>query len=210
MTINESIVEDAALEWLGELGYAVVRGAQATIKPHFLSKTLQHLTQDGMLESTGGRGAIYHLPGETIPTPDDVFGPAPRFSVASSPNLVFSSPNLDGNRDADGCLIADKLPLPVIDDLGALSWVLRARLETIAAEPRVKGKVDREVLIAVVLQLCANQFVTLRCLATLVNRKPETLRDQYLTRLVRERKLTLAFPTSPTHERQAYCASAAL
>jgi hypothetical protein len=67
--------------------------------------------------------------------------------------------------------------------------------------------VDREVLTAVVLKLCANHFVTLRCLAALVNRKPETLRDQYLTKLVRERKLTLAFPTSPTHERQAYCAS---
>jgi type I restriction enzyme, R subunit len=26
MTLNESIVEDAALEWFGELGYAVTRG----------------------------------------------------------------------------------------------------------------------------------------------------------------------------------------
>ena len=69
---------------------------------------------------------------------------------------------------------------------------------------------DREILIAVILQLSAKQFVTLRCLATLVNRKPETLRDQYLTKLVRERKLALAFPTTPTHERQAYCASEGL
>lgn len=147
---------------------------------------------------------------ESIPTPDDVFGPAPRISVASSPNLGSSSPNLDEKRDADGCLITDQLPLPVIDDLDILSRVLRTRLETISAEPRVKGKVAREVLIAVVFQLCANHFVTLRCLATLINRKPETLRDQYLTKLVRERKLTLAFPTSPTPERQAYCASSAL
>ena len=33
----------------------------------------KHLAQTGMLESTGGRGAVYHLPGEAIPTPDDVF-----------------------------------------------------------------------------------------------------------------------------------------
>jgi len=178
--------------------------------PGDLSKTLQHLTQGGMLESTGGRGAIYHLPGEAIPTPDDVFGPAPRISVTSSLNLDSTSPNLDEKRDADGCLIADQLPLPVIDDIETLSWVLRGRLEAIAAEPRAKGKVDREVLIAVVLRLCADHFVTLRCLAAFVNRKPGTLRDQYLTKLVRERKLTLAFPISPTHERQAYCASSAL
>jgi len=28
MTLNESIVEDAALEWFGKLGYAVGRGLQ--------------------------------------------------------------------------------------------------------------------------------------------------------------------------------------
>jgi len=57
-----------------------------SLRPFDLSKTLQHLTQAGLLESTGGRGAVYHLPGEPIPTPDDVFGPATRFSVPSSPN----------------------------------------------------------------------------------------------------------------------------
>lgn len=162
------------------------------------------------LESTGGRGAVYHLSGEAIPTPDDVFGPPARISVPSSPNLTGSSPNLDENRDGDGCLIADQLPLPIIDNLSALTSTLRAQLESLALEPRNKGKVDREVLIAVIVQLCAKQFVTLRCLATLVNRKPDTLRDQYLTKLVRERKLALAFPTTPTHERQAYCAAEAL
>lgn len=147
-------------------------------------------------------------PGE--PAADDIFGSPPRISIPSYPNLDLSSPNLAEKRDADGCLIADQLPLPIIDDLNMLSQNLLASLEAIAVEPRAKGKVDRNVLIAVVLQLCAKQFVTLRCLAALVNRKPETLRDQYLTKLVRERKLTLAFPTIPTHERQAYCTSSAL
>jgi ATP-dependent DNA helicase RecG len=190
----------------GTVNHARLR-AVTTEHPVDLSKTLQHLTQTGMLESTGGRGAVYHLSGEAIPTPDDVFGSPARISVSSSPNLGGSSPNLGEKRDGNGCLIADSLALPIIDDIAALAPVFRGTLERIAAVPRSKGKVDREVLIAVVLQLCARHFVTLRCLALLVNRKPETLRDQYLTRLVRERKLTLAFPTTPTHERQAYCAS---
>ena len=65
-------------------------------------------------------------------------------------------------------------------------------------------------MIEVVLALCAEHFITLRCLAELVKRKPATLRNQYLTGLVQERKLSLAFPKTPTHERQAYCASSAL
>ena len=183
--------------------------AVTTEHPVDLSKTLQHLTQAGMLESTGGRGAVYHLPGESIPTPDDVFGPPARISAPSSPNLSGSSRNLGENRDADGCLITEQLQLPVIDDLMALSPRLRGNLETLAAVPRSKGKVERAVLIGVVLCLCEGRFVMLRALAELVQRKPETLRDQYLTSLVRERQLTLAFPKTPTHERQAYTTTGA-
>ncbi len=185
--------------------------AVTTEHPVDLSKTLQHLTQAGMLESTGGRGAVYHLPGEAIPTPDDVFGPLAQFALPSSPNsgssssnLSHSSSNLKENRDSEGCLISEQLSLPVVDDLTVLSAVLRSSLENIAREPREKGKVDRNVLISTVLRLCKGRFVTLRCLAELVNRKPETLRNQYLAILVRDRKLNLAFPKTPTHERQAY------
>jgi hypothetical protein len=169
-----------------------------------LSKTLQHLTQAGMLQSTGGRGAVYHIPGQEIPSPDDVFGPTPRFSAPSSPNLVGSSPNLGENRDPEGCLLSDQLDLPVVDDLQLLSPQFRSLMESLAAEPRSKGKVDRQVLIDVILKLCQSKSITLHCLACLVKRKPDTLRDQYLKILVRERKLRLAFPKTPTHERQAY------
>jgi len=107
-----------------------------------ISRRLSGMTQVGLLESTGGRGAIYHLPGEPIPTPGDVFGPATRFSMPSSPNLVASSRNLAETRDPDGFLISEQLSLPVVDDLEPLSQALRSRLEGMAAEPRVKGKVD--------------------------------------------------------------------
>lgn len=156
-------------------------------------------------------GTVVHLPGYAIPSPDDVFGPAPRIAAPSSPilalsspNLAPSSPNLAEQRDLDGCLISEQLSLPVVDDLEPLTQALRYRLEGIAAEPRAKGKVDRHVLIDVVLQLCEGRFVTLRSLAELVHRKPDTLRDQYLKMLVRQRRLNLAFPKTPNHERQAY------
>lgn len=197
----------------GTVNHARLREV-STDHPLSLSKTLQHLTQLGMLESTGGRGAVYHLPGEPIPTPDEVFGEVNRISApsspnlrASSPNLRRSSPNLDENRNLNGCLISEQLPWPIIDDISALSEPLRTTLELIAVAPRTKGKVDREVLVKVILEICTGYFVTLSCLAELVQRKPDTLREQYLSGLVRDRKLSLAFPKTPTHERQAYTAS---
>ncbi len=187
----------------GTVNHARLR-TMTTEHPVDLSRTLQHLTQLGMLQSTGGRGAVYSLLGKEIPTPDDVFGPPSLISRLSSPNLNLSSLNLAEKRDINGCLIADQLSLPIIDDLSILSPNLIASLQEIATEPREKGKVGRDVLIDIILQLCTKQFITLRCLAILVNRKPDTLREQYLSKLVRERKLSLAFPTKPTHERQAY------
>ncbi len=145
-------------------------------------------------------------------TPDDVFGSPARILAPTSSNLAVSSSNLTANpqnltekRDLDGCLISDQLDLAVVDDLSQLSARLRSTLEAVATEPRAKGKVDRNILIGVVLQLCTGRFITLSCLAELVQRKPETLRNQYLTKLVRDRRLALAFPKTPTHERQAYC-----
>jgi len=91
-----------------------------------------------------------------------------------------------------------------VDDLEALSKAFCSRLEAMASEPRAKGKVDRQVLIDVVMSLCQVRLTTLRCLAELVNRKPDTLRDQYLKTLYRQRQLNLAFPKTPNHERQAY------
>ncbi|WP_367598580.1 RNA-binding domain-containing protein [Pseudomonas fulva] len=187
-----------------------------------LTRTLQHLTQLGMLESTGGRGAVYHLSGEELPTPEDVFGPSPLEVSISSSILNPSSSALDASssvldrsssdlkRDSDGCLLAEQLALPVIDDLSTISLKLRTFLEQCAAEPRQKKKMDKEQLQTVLLQLCQGRYMTLQCLAAIVNRKPEPLRNEYLSKMVRDRSLSLAFPTTPTHERQAYCTTASL
>ena len=184
------------------------------LHPVDVTRMLHDLVQDEFLEPHNpGRGAVYCLPGAAIPKPEDVFGVGGEPLITSSSVLPASSSvlphpagHLKGTRNPDGCLIAAQLHLPVIDDLEALTPVVRSCLDKIAALPRTKKKVDHKVLTAVLLELCAGRFVTLRCLALLVNRKPDALRNEYLAVLVRERKLALAFPTTPTHERQAYCA----
>lgn len=146
--LNESIVENAALSWFCELGYATLRRETKSPRPparfsrqfsrqsvvsdgvpnqaipavsgHFVRMT-RNLMQVGMLESMGGRDAVYHWHGEATPTPDDVFGLAARLSATSSPDL-------EERRDANGCLMADLLVLPIVDDLSLISSSLRTSL----------------------------------------------------------------------------------
>lgn len=213
----------------GTVTHARLR-AVTTEHPVDLSKTLQHLVQEEFLSSTGGRGAVYHLHGIAPPTPDEVFGPIRQIhagaspdsvpsspdlgpsspdSAPSSPDLVPSSPDPADLRDDDGCLETELLVLPVIDDLTRLDTNFRSRLEAAAALPRRKKALGEKDMVEAILQVCAHHYVTLRCLAELVARKPKHLRDTYLSRLVREKVLVLAFPTTPNHERQAYCAASA-
>lgn len=171
------------------------------------------------------------LPGQNLPTPDDVFGPPTRAATPSSlvlstsssvlnPSSSVLSPSSSGLttnstvsdpvRDEDGYLRSDQLALPVISDLDALSLALRERLEALAAVPRQKKKLDPTIMEQAILSVCEGHYLTLSALAQLLNRKPASLRNEYLTQMVKSKLLTLAFPTTPTHERQAYCATSSL
>jgi hypothetical protein len=107
-------------------------------------------------------------------------------------------------RDAVGRLLSAQLDAPVVDSLECLSPELRAKLESLAAEPRARGKLPKDAMQSVVLDLCRGHYITLSCLAILVNRDSDAFRQQYLKPLAKDSKLKLAFPTAPTHARQGY------
>lgn len=179
---------------------------------------LRHLVEGGFLEQTGSsRGAVYHLKGMAIPGPEDVFGspnmdpdspnldPSSPNLGASSPNLGVSSPNLA--RNADGLIVTDTHALPFADDISQLAPPYRLHLETIAAEPRKKKKIPQETMTRILEELCTGHFITISCLAALVQRDSETLRGQYLAKMVRSGSLEIAFPRTPNDPRQAYTRS---
>ena len=183
--------------------------------PVEITRMLQQLCQAKMLIAEGsGKGTVYFLPWQKLPTAEQVFGPNLRSSsvglAGSSSVLSGSSSVLEQERDEQGYLQSEQLPLPVIDELAALSSELRQHLETLAFEPRNKKKMNREAFQKVVLDVCAGHYLTLQALAELLNRQPASLRNGYLTPMVRDKELTLAFPTTPTHERQAYCLAESL
>ena len=172
---------------------------------------LQSLVREGFLEAHNpGRGAVYCLPGAALPKPEEVFGDGSEHSVPTSAHLPGSSAHLagdagsDDHRDANGRLLADQLDAPVIDSLEMLAPAFREQLENLAAEPRTKGKLPIQAMKEVVLVVCSGHYVTLSCLAQLVNRDSDAFRQQYLKPLAKDGKLRLAFPTAPTHAKQAY------
>ncbi|MGB3289418.1 MAG: RNA-binding domain-containing protein [Burkholderiaceae bacterium] len=191
------------------------------LHPVDATRLLQALVRDGFLEGHNpGRGAVYCLPGAAIPKPEEVFG-------ASSPHLEPSSLHLESSslhlpqqipdlrasdeekssknqRDGKGRLISNQLDAPVIDSLDHLAPTFRAGLEALAALPRAKKKMDRVEMEALIVRLCTGQYVTGNCIAALVAREPDALRQHYLRSLVQDGRLRFAFPTAPTHLMQAY------
>ncbi|MHB9330624.1 RNA-binding domain-containing protein [Phytobacter ursingii] len=113
-----------------------------------------------------------------------------------------SSAMLD--RDRHGRLISASLRLPIIDNVLNLTPEYQQVLFDLACDARQKQRMAREAMQQLIVKLCAEHFMTLNALAVVLNRKPDAVRQQYLSVMVKSGVLLLAFPQTPTHEKQAY------
>jgi predicted HTH transcriptional regulator len=196
----------------------------STVHAHDLTSAFQRLVKAGWLQSNGhGRGTVYHLPNQALPTPDQVFGiaqpliaPSPGYAVERSEHLQGSSEYLQESsaylhpnsehcrREEEGWLIVSGLEFPLIDRLEILHEEYRVGLEQHAGMAQQKKKLAKETMEGIILNLCQQHYLTLQVLAQLLHRTSDALRQQYLKPLVEAGKLRLAFPTAPTHPHQAY------
>lgn len=195
------------------------------LHPHDLSVKLARLEREGWLQASGqSRAKVYFLPGTRPLSPEDVFSsPAgseagPDLADGSSGHKAARSGHSetssghkaagegDGGtaRDAHGCLLSSLLDAPVIDHLDHLSPVLREELETRAALPRAKARLEPDDMEQVILEVCRGRYLRLSALAQLLARNPDSLRKNYLDKLVKTQRLLRAFPTTPNHEMQSY------
>jgi predicted HTH transcriptional regulator len=108
------------------------------------------------------------------------------------------------NRDQHGRVISDSLRLPIIDNIHNLTPDYQQVLFDIACDARQKQRMAKDSMQSLIVQLCAEHFMTLNALAVVLNRKPDAVRQQYLSAMVKSGVLVLAFPQTPTHEKQAY------
>ncbi len=174
-----------------------------------------------------GRGAVPESFWETYSAMANTDGGSSPDLAASSPDLAASSPLNGGSsplnggssplnggsspykkaellRDSQGRLISDYHQEPLIDSLEYLVPEKLREIEALAQLPREKQRISREQMRSVIMEICCGQYVTLGALAALVNRKPKPLQAQYLSPMVKEKQLKLAFPATPNDPRQAY------
>lgn len=188
---------------------------------HDLTLAFKVLTKNGLLVTSGrGRGTVYCLPGQGLPTPDQAFGES---SIAASRAMsgakVPSSGHAAGSsghneqssghseRAPAGWLVVTGLDKPLIDKLEILDGLLRQELMIDAIDAIEKKRLPKEEMEAIIQELCRDYYLTLPVLCNLLKRKPDPLRKQYLKPLVECGALSMAFPTTPTHPLQAYTAT---
>ena len=77
-------------------------------------------------------------------------------------------------------------------------------LLAIAKPVRAKKRTSRALMIKTILALCTEDFLALRTLAELLRREPDTVRNHYITPLIKEGVLVAKFPNQPNHPQQGY------
>ena len=160
--------------------------------PKDLSATLAHLVDEGFLVSRGAtRGTIYYFPDKT---PDAV-----------SDGLVSSAAGAIQQVGADSQHLAGSSQHLGTDSqhLNGLTQQWPALLE-MARGVREKGKAPRTVVQETIAKLCGGRFLTVRNLAELLGRDPDSLLNHYLKQMVAGRILELRFPEKLNHPQQAY------
>ena len=149
-----------------------------------LTRLLQDLVAKGLLVKSGyGRWATYQL----------------------SPQLGRSAPNGGGTPDITTPAPDITTPAPdITTPAPAVRPETDPGLLAIAEPARTQARLSPDEMRRVIRALCQGQFLTVRELATLLNREPMGLQRWTLRPMAQEQQLRLAHPETPSHPRQAY------
>jgi ATP-dependent DNA helicase RecG len=195
-------VVGAAYDKLDELGRVILMLAHrfdeignADVQPYRVEHPreigvrLKQFVEAGWLDKSGhGRGTRYSWPRQNV---GDLFaqgghgGAGLRHSAASSEQIATSSEHLDHGSE----------------HLGSEQ---EERLAALAAPMRERGKVPKTEAERIILALCSQQWLTLRTLARLLDRDPDSLRNHYINPMLRDGRLRPRVPGKPNHPGQAY------
>ncbi|MCU7994457.1 putative DNA binding domain-containing protein [Shewanella glacialipiscicola] len=178
---------------------------------------LSQLVASGYLESSGKhKGKIYHLKGIEVPTPDNDAGKSITF--VSSPNTtqlsLFEHESPDHKLESPDLSVQGPDLRPSSPDLGRDAvfteadrqrWVeLKEIAKPIATASGRKVKAEVEQVIIALCDKAAPHRLKLANIAELLDMKADTLRKNYLSQMVKEQRLFLAYPTIANHPEQGY------
>lgn len=151
-----------------------------------ITRLLRGLVRQGFLVAEGiGRGTRYALAPKSGRIKPEIRGVSP-------PDLSEHPPGIDVERTGFRATAEDACDPQLLPEVLLVS---KAR------------KASADLVRKAILVTCAGRFVSLRELSELLNRQPETLRDSYVSRMVREGLLEMRYPEKPSHRDQAYRAA---
>lgn len=213
--LEQMIVVTAAIEgWVNH-----ERACQLTSKhSRDVTLTLPRLVDKGFLVASGEkRDKSYSLPGMEPPSPEDVFSNTltPKSNLTYNVdslthkvnNLTHNDNNTDNTsdvRDSKGRFISALIDKPFIDSLEALSEVFRQQLNALGAPAREQHRLDTETMKFLITELCREHYISVSVLEMLLDRKPQSLRQNYLKPMVSDGRLKMAFPHKPNSPKQGY------
>ena len=122
----------------------------STDHAHDLTLAFQHLMKEGLLESHGrGRGTVYHLPGQSLPSADQAFSQSVVISIAdkgtSDTSLGYNDDRLGHNeRHPLGWLAIEGLSKPLIDNLNLVSDDIENTLMSQAEKARAQKRPEQK------------------------------------------------------------------
>lgn len=215
--LEQMIVTTAAIEgWVNH-----ERSCQLTSKhSRDVTLALPRLVDKGFLVSSGEKkDKSYSLPGMEPPSPEDVFTNALTSIDRLTHNvdsLTYSEDNLthkelnaekeSDDRDEKGRFLSDMLDKPFVDELDSLTEQYRAELNALGIRAREQRRLDIDTMKILIKDLCRGHYISVAVLEVLLDRKPQSLRQNYLKPMVSEGVLKMAFPHKPNSPMQGYTA----
>ncbi|WP_244099287.1 Fic family protein [Burkholderia ambifaria] len=182
--------------------------------PADITKTLSKLSKEGLLSATGhGRGTVYFdtrqldelladAEAEVFPHPPGGLSETARpLAEVLAPERIGRqppNPNSGGLEPSSGGLERPQQEEPLE----------RARQVVHSRYPNgLPGKMKSDALRDLILDVCAVEALSLRELATLLDRAPDFIRTQYIRPLVVAGLIAPEFPDRPRHPAQRYRAT---
>ncbi|KAA1163591.1 MULTISPECIES: RNA-binding domain-containing protein [Pseudoalteromonas] len=213
--LEQMIVTTAAIEgWVNH-----ERSCQLTSKhSRDVTLSLPRLVDKGFLVSSGEKkDKSYSLPGMEPPSPEDVFTNA----LTSIGRLTHSVDNLthkadslthkepgteiiSNDRDDKGRFISDMIDKPFVNELDSLSLFYREELNALGVKAREQKRLDTDTMKVLIRELCKGHYISVSVLEVLLDRKPQSLRQNYLKPMVSDGILKMAFPHKPNSPMQGY------
>ncbi|WP_341210265.1 RNA-binding domain-containing protein [Alteromonas stellipolaris] len=214
--LEQMIVTTAAIEgWVNH-----ERACQLTSKhSRDVTLALPKLVDKGFLVANGiKKDKSYSLPGMEPLSPEDIFtntlttlDSLTHNSVSlthSETNLTHSDLSHEAKqcdqRDAEGRFISDRLNKPFVDELDELTEAFRVELNALGAQAREHSRLDTDTMKQLINELCKGHYISVSVLEVLLDRKAQSIRQNYLKQMIADGVLQMAFPHKPNSPLQGY------